>query len=279
MSIVTFKDFTIVNITDEVHEVSEFRGTFADNRTNICEILIEISTVVDGKEVELAMTIKPREIGAFDSYGDDRDKGFGISTEVFTDLISHALNGADSLSLQDFVRHYFEKFGSTHSVELRYGKRAYLGYKDLYLTTEGDIKSVPSVSLSEVLTRDIDWSRSAYKVIQFTLEDLTTDLVENLVQGVELSRLRQRDYEKVLKDLPYAKEYLDRQYSYIYYLSALVLLLRLKSKHPWGILPLELVCEDNLVRGEIKRLLPTSIKKMANDNIVYSLQALLSEVK
>ena len=279
MSIVKFKDFVIKNITDTVHEVHEFHGTFADNRTNICEILIEISTEVDNREVELKMTIKPQEIGAFGSYGDDRDKGFGISTEVFTDLISHALNGADSLSLQDFVRHYFEKFGYTHSVELRYGKRAYLGYKDLYLTTEGDIKSVPSVSLSEVLTRDIDWSSSAYKVIQFTLEDLTTDLVENLVQGFELSRLRQRDYEKVLKDLPYAKEYLDRQYSYIYYLSALVLLLRLKSKHPWGILPLELVCEDNLVRGEIKRLLPTSIKKMEQDNLVYSLEDLLRGVK
>ena len=34
MSIVKFKDFTIENITDEVHEVREFQGTFADNRTN-----------------------------------------------------------------------------------------------------------------------------------------------------------------------------------------------------------------------------------------------------
>lgn len=37
MSIVEFKDFTIENITDTVHKVSEFQGTFADNRTNICE--------------------------------------------------------------------------------------------------------------------------------------------------------------------------------------------------------------------------------------------------
>lgn len=86
MSIVTFKDFTIENITDRVHEVNEFHGTFADNRTNICEILIEISTKVENKEVELEMTIKPQEIGAYHSYGDDRDKGFGISTEVFKDL-------------------------------------------------------------------------------------------------------------------------------------------------------------------------------------------------
>ena len=48
MSIVTFKDFTIENITDTVHEVHEFQGTFADNRTNMCEILIEISTEVEG---------------------------------------------------------------------------------------------------------------------------------------------------------------------------------------------------------------------------------------
>lgn len=118
MSIVTFKDFTIENITDTVHEVHEFQGTFADNRTNICEILIDISTVVEGKEFNLKMTIKPQEIGEYGCYGDDRDKGFGISTEIFKDLISHALHGASSLTLQDFVRHYFEKFGRTHSVEL-----------------------------------------------------------------------------------------------------------------------------------------------------------------
>lgn len=73
MSIVTFKDFTIENITDKVREVSEFQGTFADNRTNICEILIEISTEVEGKDVELQMTIKPQEIGAYHSYGDERE--------------------------------------------------------------------------------------------------------------------------------------------------------------------------------------------------------------
>lgn len=37
MSIVTFKDFTIENITDKVREVNEFQGTWADNRTNVCE--------------------------------------------------------------------------------------------------------------------------------------------------------------------------------------------------------------------------------------------------
>ena len=82
MSIVTFKDFTIENITDEVHEVNEFQGTWADNRTNICEITIDISTEVGSREVDLVMTIKPQEIGAYGSYGDDRDKGFGISTEI-----------------------------------------------------------------------------------------------------------------------------------------------------------------------------------------------------
>ena len=278
MSIVKFKDFVIKNITDRVHEVYEFQGTFANNRTNICEILIEISTEVDSRGVELEMTIKPQEIGTYHSYGDDRDKGFGISTEVFKDLISHALDGADSLTLKDFVRHYFEKFGRTHSVELRYGKRAYLGHTNLYLTTEGDSKSVPSVSLSDVLTKGIDTS-SANTVVQFTLDDLTTDLIRSLVQGRILSRSFQRDYETTLDHLQYAKECADKQGNYVYYQSALRLLLAIKSTHPWGILPLELVCEDNIVRGEIKHLLPTAIKKMETDNLVYSLEDLLRGVK
>lgn len=224
------------------------------------------------------MTIKPQEIGAYHSYGDDRDKGFGISTEVFKDLISHALEGADSLTLKDFVCHYFEKFGRTHSVELRYGKRAYLGHTNLYLTTEGDSKSVPSVSLSDVLTKGIDTS-FANTVVQFTLDDLTTDLIRSLVQVRILSRSFQRDYETTLDHLQYAKECADKQGNYVYYHSALRLLLAIKSTHPWGILPLELVCEDNIVRGEIKHLLPTAIKKMETDNLVYSLEDLLRGVK
>ena len=278
MSIVTFKDFTIENITDTVHEVHEFQGTFADNRTNICEILIDISTVVEGKEFDLKMTIKPQEIGEYGCYGDDRDKGFGISTEVFKDLISHALEGADSLSLKDFVTYYFEKFGSTHSVELRYGKYAYLGHTNLYLTTDGDSKSVPSVSLSEVLTNGFDLPNSSSGVVVFTLDALTLDLVEKLVQDLNLTKSNKRAYETALDHLQYAKEVAEKRNSLVYYKSALELLLEVKSKHPWGIFPLELVCKNNIVRGEIKSLLPPSIKKMEDDNFVYSLEELLKGV-
>ena len=278
MSIVTFKDFTIENITDEVHEVREFQGTWADNLTNICEILIELSTAVDGKDVDLKMTIKPQEIGAYHSYGDERDKGFGISTEIFKDLISHALEGADSLTLQEFVRHYFEKFGRTHSVELSWGRYKYLGHTLLYLPTE-DSKSASAVSLTQVLSDGVDLTESSVEVVQFTLDDLTADLIKKLVGGLRLTESSQREFEIALEYLPYAKEYANRQGSYAYYLSALRLLLEIKLEYSWGILPLEFVCEDNLVRGELKRLFPTAIKKMANDNIVYSLQALLSEVK
>lgn len=278
MSIVTFKDFTIENITDRVHEVREFQGTFADNRTNICEILIDISTLVGGNDVDLQMTIKPQEIGAYHSYGDERDKGFGISTEIFKDLISHALEGADSLTLQEFVRHYFEKFGRTHSVELSWGRYKYLGHTLLYLPTE-DSKSASAVSLTQVLSDGVDLTESSVEVVQFTLDDLTADLIKKLVGGLRLTESSQREFEIALEYLPYAKEYANRQGSYAYYLSALRLLLEIKLEYSWGILPLEFVCEDNLVRGELKRLFPTAIKKMANDNIVYSLQALLSEVK
>ena len=277
MSIVTFKDFTIENITDEVHEVSEFQGTFADNHTNICEILFEISTLVDTKEVELEMTIKPQEIGAYDSYGDDRDKGFGIATEIFKDLISHAIDGADSLTLKDFVTYYFEKFGSTHSVELRYGKRAYLGHTSLYLTTE-EFKTKDAVSLVDILGDKVQLAELTTGVIQFTLNDLTVELVEKLVEGVKLSKSSQRDYELSLDHLQYAKEVAEKRNSLVYYKSALELLLEVKSKHPWGIFPLELVCKNNIVRGEIKSLLPPSIKKMEDDNLVYSLEELLRGV-
>lgn len=277
MSIVTFKDFTIVNITDKVHEVHEFQGTFADNRTNICEILIEISTEVENKEVELEMTIKPQEIGAYHSYGDDRDKGFGISTEIFKDLIGHALEGANSLTLQEFVHHYYEKFGRTHSVELSWGKYKYLGHTFLYLPTE-DSKSTSAISLKQVISEDIDLTSSSIEVVQFKLNDLDIDLIKKLVEGLKLNKFQQRDYEVALDHLQYAKEEAENRNTYVYYKSSLDLLLKLKSKHPWGILPLELVCKDNLVRGELKHLFPTAIKKMANDNIVYSLQELLGEV-
>lgn len=277
MSIVTFKDFTIVNITDKVHEVHEFQGTFADNRTNICEILIEISTEVENKEVELEMTIKPQEIGAYHSYGDDRDKGFGISTEIFKDLIGHALEGVNSLTLQEFVHHYYEKFGRTHSVELSWGKYKYLGHTFLYLPTE-DSKSTSAISLKQVISEDIDLTSSSIEVVQFKLNDLDIDLIKKLVEGLKLNKSQQRDYEVALDHLQYAKEEAENRNTYVYYKSSLDLLLKLKSKHPWGILPLELVCKDNLVRGELKHLFPTAIKKMANDNIVYSLQELLGEV-
>lgn len=277
MSIVTFKDFTIENITDTVHEVHEFQGTFADNRTNICEILIDISTEVGGKEFDLEMTIKPQEIGEYDCYGDDRDKGFGISTEIFKDLISHAIDGLDSLTLKDFVTYYFEKFGSTHSVELRYGKRAYLGHTAFYLTTE-EFKTKDAVSLVDILGNKVQLAKLTTGVIQFALNDLTLELVEKLVKGVKLSKSNQRDYELSLDHLQYAKEVAEKRNSLVYYKSALELLLEVKSKHPWGIFPLELVCKNNIVRGEIKSLLPTSIKKMEDDNLVYNLEELLKGV-
>lgn len=277
MSIVTFKDFTIENITDKVREVNEFHGTFADNRTNICEILIEISTEVNNQRVELDMKIKPQEIGAYHSYGDDRDKGFGIATEVFKDLISHALDGADSLTLDEFVRHYFEKFGHTHSVELRYGKHKYLGHTVLYLPTD-DSKSISADSLNDVISEDVDLQGSSVEVVKFILDDLTVDLVEKLVEGIKLNQHQEDKYDLSLKHLQYAKEVASKSNNFVYYKSALEFLLEIKSKHPWGFYPLELVCKDNLVRGDLKQMFPTAIKKMTNDNLVYSLEELLNEV-
>ena len=278
MPIVEFKDFTIENITDTVREVSEFQGTFADNRTNICEILIDISTLVGGKDVDLKMTIKPQELEAYQSYSDDRDKGFGIATEIFKDLISHAIEGVENLTLNEFVTYYFEKFGSTHKVELRLGKKAYLGHKILYLPTE-DSKSTNAVSLAQVLSEGFDSTDSSVEVVQFTLDDLTTDLMESFASKCNLTDSQQSDLGVALDHLQYAKAYATKQDSYVYYHFALDLLVSLKSQLSWGILPMELVCEDNIMRGRIKDLYPTAIKKMTGDNIVYSLNDLLGGVK
>lgn len=278
MSIVKFKDFTIENITDEVHEVNEFQGTWADNRTNICEIMINISTTVDGKDVDLKMTIKPQEIGAYHSYGDDRDKGFGIATEIFKDLIAHAIDGADSLTLNEFVRHYFEKFGYTHSVELSWGRYKYLGQTILYLPTE-DSKSTKAVSLVQILSDGFDSTDESVEVVQFTLEDLTADLMKSFASKCNLTASQQSDLGVALDHLQYAKAYATKQDSYVYYHFALDLLLSLKSQYSWGILPLELVCENNIMRGRVKDLYPTAIKKMSGDTVVYSLNDLLGGTK
>lgn len=278
MSIVTFKNFTIEDITDVVHEVSEFQGTWADNRTNVCEITIDISTWVGKKLVWLEMTIKPREIGAYHSYGDDRDKGFGITNEIFKDLIEHAIDGADSLTLQKFVTHYFEKFGSTHSVKLRLGKKVYLGHKILYLPTE-DSKSTKAVSLNQVISEGFASTNSSVEVVQFTLDDLTADLMGKFASVCNLKGSQQSDLEVALDHLGYAKTYAEKHGAYTYFHYALDLLLSLKSQHPWGILPLELVCENNIMRGRVKDLYPTAIKKMLGDNIVYSLDDLLGGAK
>ena len=278
MSIVKFKNFTIENITDEVHEVNEFQGTWADNRTNICEIMINISTTVDEKDVDLKMTIKPQEIGAYHSYGDDRDKGFGIATEIFKDLIAHAIDGADSLTLNEFVRHYFEKFGYTHSVELSWGRYKYLGQTILYLPTE-DSKSTKAVSLVQILSDGFDSTDSSVEVVQFTLEDLTADLMKSFASKCNLTASQQSDLGVALDHLQYAKAYATKQDSYVYYHFALDLLLSLKSQYSWGILPLELVCENNIMRGRVKDLYPTAIKKMSGDTVVYSLNDLLGGTK
>ena len=115
-------------------------------------------------------------------------------------------------------------------------------------------------------------------MVKFILDDLTVDLVEKLVEGIKLNRHQEDDYELALTQLQYAKEVADKSNNFVYYKSALEFLLEIKSKHHWGFYPLELVCKDNLVRGDLKQMFPTAIKKMTNDNLVYSLQELLNGV-
>lgn len=132
--------------------------------------------------------------------------------------------------------------------------------------------------LNDIIFEGIDLQDSSVEVVKFILDDLTVDLIEKLVDGVKLNRHQEDDYELALTQLQYAKEVADKSNNFVYYKSALEFLLEIKSKHPWGFYPLELICKNNLVRGDLKQMFPTAIKKMTNDNLVYSLQELLNGV-
>ena len=147
----------------------------------------------------------------------------------------------------------------------------------MYLPTD-DSKSTSAVHLNDVISEGVDLQGSSVEVVKFILDDLTVALVEKLVEGIKLNRNQEDDYELALTQLQYAKEVADKSNNFVYYTSALEFLLEVKSKHPWGFYPLELVCKDNLVRGDLKQMFPTAIKKMTNDNVVYSLEELLNEV-
>lgn len=111
MTLITFTDFAITNITDERDTAFEFQGTFADNSTTITSVTIDMYY----NDEDYKLVIKPKEAPA---YGSIPDTGDHLSSEIYKDLFHHALDCQGNLLFKDFVNSYINKYSHTFNVRL-----------------------------------------------------------------------------------------------------------------------------------------------------------------
>lgn len=111
MTLVTFTDFAITDITDEQDTAYEFQGTFADNTTTITSVTINMYH--NGEDYTLK--IQPKEAKAYSGIPDTGDH---LSSEIYKDLFHHALDCQGNLLFKDFVNTYIDKYSHTFNVKL-----------------------------------------------------------------------------------------------------------------------------------------------------------------
>ena len=182
MTIATLKDFEIVNIEEDYYTRTEFKGTWADNTCELCDVAITMYH--NDKSYELS--IKPADPGAYGSYGGDRGRGKGISTEILIDIIQQLTDEPDELTFENFVNRYFREYGYSHEVKLRNAKDKYYLNKPINLITEPK----PIKRLMPI----------------YTFDELTPELVKTLV-GKGFIEARAYQFNQVFKDLKSEKEY------------------------------------------------------------------------
>lgn len=182
MTIATLKDFEIENIEEDYYTGTEFQGTWADNTCELCDVTITMYH--DDKRYELS--IKPADPGAYGSYGGDRSRGKGISTEILIDIIQQLTDEPDELTFENFVNNYFHKYGYSHEVKLKNAKDKYYLGKPINLITEPK----PIKRLMPV----------------YTFDELTPELVKTLV-GEGFIEAHAYQFNQVFKDLKSEKEY------------------------------------------------------------------------
>ena len=186
MTIATLKDFEIINIEEDYYKGSEFNGTWADNTCELCDVTITMYHY--NKRYELS--IKPADPGAYGSYGGDRSRGKGLSTEILIDIIQQLTNESDKLTFENFVNNYFHKYGYSPEVKLRNTKDKYYLAKPINLIT----KHKPIKRLMPV----------------YTFEELTPELVKTLVNE-EFFEARAYAFNQIFKDLKSENQY-DRNF-------------------------------------------------------------------
>lgn len=181
MTIATLKDFEIENIEEDYYTGNEFKGTWADNTCELCDVTITM--FYDDKRYELS--IKPADPGAYGSYGGDRSRGKGISTEILIDIIQQLTDEPDELTFENFVNNYFHEYGYSHEVKLKNSKDKYYLNKPINLITEPK----PIKRLMPV----------------YTFEELTPELVKTLVSG-EFFEKWSYEFNQIFNDLKSEKE-------------------------------------------------------------------------
>ena len=164
MTIATLKDFEIENIEEDYYTGSEFQGTWADNTCELCDVTITM--YYNDKRYEL--TIKPADPGAYGSYGGDRSRGKGISTEILIDIIQQLTDEPDELTFENFVNNHFREYGHRHEVKLKNSKDKYYLAKPINLVTE---------------QKTVKKNMPVYTYEQLTPENITQIVGEDFVQA------------------------------------------------------------------------------------------------
>lgn len=205
--------------------------------------------VIYKNDINADIKIEPADPGAYGSYGGDRSRGKGISTEILIDIIQQLTDEPDELTFENFINNYFQEFGYSHEVKLKNAKDKYYLGKPINLITEPK----PIKRLMPV----------------YTFEELTPELIKTLVSEEFFERW---EYEFIRKfeDLKSKKER-DKYYG-------LIRLIRLVAQDKHGrrnhdsfalLLP-NFDIED--IYDELDQYKP--FVSVENKNLVYSLNKL-----
>lgn len=198
MTIATLKDFEIENIEEDYYTGTEFQGTWADNTCELCDVTITM--YYNDKRYELA--IKPADPGAYGSYGGDRGRGKGISTEILIDIIQQLTDEPDELTFENFVKNHFHEYGYRHEVKLKNAKGKYYLGKPINLITEPKTvkKLMPVYTFDELTPENItkivreDFVKARAYAFDQLFEELSSESEYNRTNGlVRLIRLIAQD--------------------------------------------------------------------------------------
>ena len=217
MTIATLKDFEIENIEEDYYTGSEFQGTWADNTCELCDVTIEM----EHNDKYYQLTIKPADPGAYGSYGGDRNRGKGISTEILIDIIQQLTDEPDELTFENFVNRYFNKYSFSHEVALTSSKnkyyfdkpnKYYLGKPINLITEPKPIKRLMPVYTIENITSKLinklvsEKARTAWAYrINESLEKLATNNNYRRLEGlVAIIRLIAQDKQALKNNEPFA---------------------------------------------------------------------------